>query len=755
MPANNRLPALACTTLLAALSIILYRHILFTPASFVYRDLLSFVLPMEHASRVLAASDWPPLWNPYQVLGKPHAADILMGTWYPPNYVLRLLPEPFGFNFSIAFHHFILALGILGLLRALALPWSACFFASAIGSFAGPAASIDTMANTFQTMAWMPWVFWRALKLKKQANLPNSIYLSICISLLFLGGVPELAALTFLAIFLSAYLYTPRHTLFSFYAQVLISGLCAAALVAIQLLPFIELLANSSRAQGLHSSSTLRFSQAPQSLIGLLLPRHYFNFSTGEMWYPEFWRGEFSEIPWNQSLYYGPALLLLPLAFLKRTTSKICSALILLLFPLLLSFGKYIPGAEELVSATPILQSIRYPEKALILFHFFVCIGISYGAAALQNEPASRKFLITLMAILAVGVFIGQILEIEFTTLFMSESRLLLLSLFALTLLLALSHRLPKVASISAAALCFFLIARAHASLLPTVPWREITQAPAVLKQLKAAPMPLRIYANNHGLKEEQRVLEEVATKSYLLSLSTSQFHNIANLNMPGSLNTQEMELLHSIFESLPRELRVSFLALFSVQFVSSPVQLNYDKLVPIEVATKKPKGYWYQVESALPRVYLAQDVISLDGEEKVLSWLKEKQLNLGTVLLAEKGVKPVPYTGNEQVQLSRYSVNSVEVHVRNARAGQVLVINDAYDKNWNARINTAPASILRANYFTRALILPEGDSNIELTYQPTMYRIGAFISVTSLLAMLLLLVVYYGRQKVLKDPQS
>ena len=54
---------------------------------YVFRDIYTILLATEHVVRLLSEWEWPPLWNPFQVLGKPLVAEPLGGIYYPFNWI--------------------------------------------------------------------------------------------------------------------------------------------------------------------------------------------------------------------------------------------------------------------------------------------------------------------------------------------------------------------------------------------------------------------------------------------------------------------------------------------------------------------------------------------------------------------------------------------------------------------------------------------------------------------------------------------
>jgi uncharacterized membrane protein YfhO len=60
------------------------------------------------------------------------------------------------------------------------------------------------------------------------------------------------------------------------------------------------------------------------------------------------------------------------------------------------------------------------------------------------------------------------------------------------------------------------------------------------------------------------------------------------------------------------------------------------------------------------------------------------------------------------------------------------LVLSDAYDDGWLARIDGAPALVYRADYVLRALSLPAGSHRVEFTYRPRGFEIGLWLTLGS-----------------------
>jgi hypothetical protein len=71
---------------------------------------------------------------------------------------------------------------------------------------------------------------------------------------------------------------------------------------------------------------------------------------------------------------------------------------------------------------------------------------------------------------------------------------------------------------------------------------------------------------------------------------------------------------------------------------------------------------------------------------------------------------------------------NSLLVHVDARRTGW-LVVNESWERGWTASIDGRSADVLPANYAMRAVRVPPGAHDVQLTYRPSSFRLGAGIS--------------------------
>jgi uncharacterized membrane protein YfhO len=88
----------------------------------------------------------------------------------------------------------------------------------------------------------------------------------------------------------------------------------------------------------------------------------------------------------------------------------------------------------------------------------------------------------------------------------------------------------------------------------------------------------------------------------------------------------------------------------------------------------------------------------------------------------------------DDQVSILSYEPERVTVEAHIDSPGY-LVLTDAFYPGWRAQVDGQSVEILRADYYFRAIYLPQGDHAIEFAYDPTSFRIGLAVSLVSVLA--------------------
>ncbi|MBP6506743.1 MAG: YfhO family protein [Opitutaceae bacterium] len=353
----------------------------------------------EAYRQALVGGVWPH-WNPFIALGRPFLADIEVAFFYPPN-LLYLFGPVVGLLLTLWLHFSLLLHGMLRLLRAWDCRETAAWF-GALG-FALGAPLLGRLQSgqiqVFCALCWLPWLFTAGQAVLAQPGRKSAVHLAAVTALFFLAGSPPVfwIAAWALAVWLGSRLLPlrlQRHDLRPG-RWLALSGVLAAGLVAVQLLPFLELAGEANRL-GRDAHFALQNPFAGQSWWSLLRSK-----PPG----PAFFN-------WEYNLYCGLPLVLLALvgATQWRRPNVPRLALLAALFGAL-ALGAALPLLPLLVEYVPGWAILRYPSRYAIILIFALCLLAGLGLEQIARwlaRPGLRRpviatsFLLGLLAINAL-----------------------------------------------------------------------------------------------------------------------------------------------------------------------------------------------------------------------------------------------------------------------------------------------------------------------------------------------------------------
>ena len=358
-------------------------------------DTFLYFYPYWSAAADALANGRLPLWNPDIFMGAPLLANSQMGFFYPLNWPFWLaFATPVAVKGSILLHLLIAAGGAYAAARrAMGVGrWGALLTAVFFALSPYLTAQVEHV-NQLQGLAWLPWGIaivasdgwsWRK----------KSIAIAAIFSLQLLAGHTQTAFISGVA--MGVWLSFPRsawecqsgrsashatqsveqgiprrawNELGKFFPLIL-GGMMALLITAVQLLPTLELTQFSSRQGGLTVNEVLSFSLPPTVLTRALLPA------------------------WNQSLFseYVAFFPLIILAFAltgawrwKKAPIGVRPAIVLILLGLFLAFGAYNP-ANWLFAHLPGFNLFRVPARWLVLYTLGVALLAGKGWELIMNN---------------------------------------------------------------------------------------------------------------------------------------------------------------------------------------------------------------------------------------------------------------------------------------------------------------------------------------------------------------------------------
>jgi hypothetical protein len=765
---------------LAALAAALVGPALLGRAVFYQRDISVYWYPfISSFVRAVGEGSWP-VWNPHTGFGAPFVADPSFQLFYPPTWLTLLLPPQAYFPLFVAGHCLLGALGVRALSRGMGVGRLGAFTAGAAWMCSGPLLSSVSMYHHFAGAAWTPWVLLRLdALLQRRGRWSAAVGLGALASLQALAGSADLCFMTAL---LGAGLALVRlgrsaERWRSVAAPLGLAVAYAAALAAAQWLPTLLLLRGASRA-GVAQGSTLYWSLHPLSLLDLWVPPLTTRMAADGLLSAAARERLFeNREPLLASVYLGaPALAAVAWALwgaLRRRAVTIL-ALAWMAF-VVLALGHHLAPAAWVLQ-TPPFSLFRFPVKyllpAALAWSLLAGLGVDAArqAAKARAGSAARRGLALLAAAVVVLAVVAMAAARLPAVLSAADARsqsaalvgtrlaYLGLCLGLAVVLAALVRRGSLSAPLAAAALSVAVVAdlAAHGRHVnPLAPPALMSHRPPLMEAMRAS-MPARVYVQPAPLDWFSRQFVRMprgwdAGAGWTLGsidllwpplgtrwgLLGSYDGDSTGLRAPaiGRAAWRLQEMAH-----LPQGVRM--LQRGGVDFVVTLHEQPFGgALAPVaeHMSVYVSPVRLFRVPAPLPRAFVVGRARTVADEEGQALLEGEAWDPRREVLLAAEpgGAGPASAEGGGcvgTVQPAWRRFDGLAFDVECDRPGHLVVL-EAYDRGWTARVDGQAAPVRRANVLFRAVPVPAGRLRVELSYRAPGLAAGLAVSLLAALA--------------------
>lgn len=155
---------------------------------------------------------------------------------------------------------------------------------------------------------------------------------------------------------------------------------------------------------------------------------------------------------------------------------------------------------------------------------------------------------------------------------------------------------------------------------------------------------------------------------------------------------------------------------------------------------------------SSLKKVRTPDEEFTLIGKEPL------NQVAILAGDFATKAPDTVAKDSLASVELVSYAPNKVVYQTKNSQEGLAVFSEVYYPHGWHATIDGEPAHILRADYILRALVVPQGEHQVEFVFDPQSLHTTEAIAITGNIVLLLGIVgcaVYYFIQRKRRETNT
>jgi hypothetical protein len=676
-----------------------------------------------------------PLWANGAGAGFPFLATFQSALLSPFTWLALVVPLP---EWTVVSASLRLLTGGLGMF----------VFARRLGLSAGAATvgGVSYLLNPFTVLwlehplagvpPWMPWLLVAADAAARGGWRPAA-GLAVTTGLVLGGGHPHTGAAGFLlgalyALFAAGRTARPWPAL----ARVSVGLALGLALVAVQVLPFLEYLSMSRLYLWRNSYALNPFHQPLAALPTLLLPQLWGHPDAGNYIGPSNYL--------EQTLYVGVPTLLLAAAALTSRSHRATAWFFAGVATVALLVIMGTPGLLHLISVVPLLKAASLPRFMIVATTCAAALAAIGAERLREGRRASRPHDgLVLITVATVGFVIacGAILAI-------ARDSLITTGVWTFAVPWALWAVLLAAATLAAAVLTVkrpglfrggstLLVALVTMDLLAFA-WNVHRPIPADLV-FPAIP-ELRLIDAGADLT---RV---VGTGTTLLP-NTAMVYGLQDARSYDGLDVRHVaELLAGTFGTDVRPLLkdtgpFTLLNLLSVRYVITEPgvhlpdgwfeRINTDPVGVYRNTRLLPRAFlvdaWQVVDDATGRDLLQNERV--DSRRRVL---------LASPLAAGEQPERALEGAADDVSIVRYANNVVDLDV-SAGGRRLLVLSDTHFPGWDATIDGQPATVHRANVAFRAVSVPQGHHRVQFRYRPRPVLIGGLLSAAALAVVLAL----------------
>jgi hypothetical protein len=156
-------------------------------------------------------------------------------------------------------------------------------------------------------------------------------------------------------------------------------------------------------------------------------------------------------------------------------------------------------------------------------------------------------------------------------------------------------------------------------------------------------------------------------------------------------------------------------------------------------LARKDGLALW-RAEGVPGFAYLSDNVQPAPDEEQALNWLKGATWDTARTYSAVaeatpdklSAIKPVPGVSPGNVEVLQYTSGHILLRVR-AEHPALLVVSESWYPGWRAGMDGQAVEVLRANYLSQGVVVPQGEHVIQMDYHSDALNLGAILSVAGL----------------------
>jgi hypothetical protein len=779
-------PDLLAVLALIALGTLFFADVLAGVNEFYMRDMTRYYYPAKQILREVVQHGEFPYWNRYFSAGQPIAANPEHEVFYPLTWLILLPSYDLGYRLHILIHIYIGLLGMYALLRSMEIRPFASFFGALSFGLGGLYLSYINLLPILFCAAWIPLTCLYTRRFLLHHHARDFGLASLFLGLQFLVAEPTTVLQTGFLLgtyaLYRAWYSRPRGaksiTRVMWIGLISLGGL---AIGAAQILPAIDHVRDSARSRPFEWSLVEAWSMPWAKLAELFYPNILGHISIKQvMWY---WGGGLYTgmgSPFIFSTYSGLLVIALVVGavFIRPRGGRY--VFLVCLFSIIVALGGHTPLLHWLYNAG-IVTSIRYPEKFILMAIFAVIIFAAQmldrllaGDNALRDGALGFLFAVTMIAaVIAIAGFTPMYAQamtrIWSLTPGANANRIINLShidwiaaavrgAVYIALLLTIRKcrvglaippvagrrdRLPYIWLGALAAVVAIDLGTVVYELNPRMP-RRFFDPPPVAKTFPANRQELRIFheADWYGTEETARKYFSTADAVYWIvrnglfpmTPAGSKLRTVIERDYDKTLLLSTIDLTDSVWDvkrSGKQDWYLPFMAMSNAWYRG--VYRNFEEeRKRVHGRMKEAVPIDFLEGTHYPRYYFADQLITIKNRQDFVKNLIDTSFTAAVAFVTRPSF--VPARG--VVHSVHETANTATLDVESFGQG-FLVMSVTPHKYWQVTVDGEETPPIVTNIAYQGIVVTPGRHKVVMRYQNELVRVGSLISVTAILALL------------------
>ncbi|OGM08239.1 hypothetical protein A2159_01605 [Candidatus Woesebacteria bacterium RBG_13_34_9] len=700
---------------------IIFFHRLFFPTSIFSTpgDISYFNYPLKNFLSESLKNHQLPFWTNLIGTGFPLLADSPIGAFYLPNLILfYFFPMPIAFNLHYILIFLTSTIGTYLLCRYYKLSKPASLYAALAFGYSGFFVARIIHTSFIQLASLLPFLF---LIIEKYIEKNEKKYLFIfaifICQLIFIGYLQALVYSLFtiyIYLLLKSYLHKfPRQKVFNLIILISSSIVAGIILASAQVLPTLEMLKFSTRSSGLGAEELFRNSGSLKILALFLNPFIYGNISKGTL------NSAGLGFYWENIAYSGiltPALAFLALLFVKKNKKVIFIFGFIAFLSLFLAVGRF--GPAHVIFDIPPFSYFRIPSRFLFISSFSLAVLSAFTINKFQKNKIITGFSLGLIIFLVFDIFRNWYTFNPYT-----HKKLYLQPPQSLTFINSTLSDNTRITSLW--------------------PWLQKSEPVKNWNEEKDKSL-----VDFNSLNPNINMVFGVPSSDFYTSFSTRR------LDLIRKLYSSSIKIENENEATITNQ-GLNLLKIQSVKYLLTEYSINNDSLQKVDTIQKAENSnplYIYKVTNTFSRFRILRNYEVVKNVNDLVNKVQDKDFNFNSTVILEK--EPL----NIEKQLENAKINNVSETGNNitlniTSTGQgFLNISDTFYPGWEAKVNNKKTEIFAANVNSKAILLNDGENNVEVSYKPNSLKTGILIS---LLSHLIILTLIFTPQKFFKGLSS